>query len=81
MAEIPKDFRRRKRLRLDLSAELFEGAVIEAESEWEARDVFARQYSVKDTKGEHWQITPAEPGDEVGLYGPKKLRGLLRNSA
>ena len=82
----PKEFdqvdsakwRKRKRVRMDLTGAMFEGAVIEASSEYEARDVFRKRYGVRNTQDALWSVSPTE--EPLGPYGPKKLRGLLAQS-
>lgn len=78
LAEIPKDFRKRKRVRMDLTSALFEGAVVEADSEHEARAVFMKAYGLKDTAAGNWKVSRCSADEPVGPYGPKKLRGLLK---
>jgi hypothetical protein len=78
LKEIPKDFRSRKRVRMDLTSALFEGAVVAADSEHEAREVFSKTYGLNDTAASNWKVRKAGAEEPIGPYGPKKLRGLLR---
>lgn len=77
LSKVPEGFRKRKRVRSDLTSALFEGAVVEAETEGMAREAFAKQYGVNDTRGKNWVVKKAAPDDQVGPFGPKKIRGLL----
>lgn len=77
LPEVPRDFRRRKRVRMDLTSALFEGAVVAADSEHEARAVFCATYGVKDTLADNWKVRKCGAEEPVGPYGPKKIRGLL----
>jgi hypothetical protein len=74
---IPEGFRSRKRVRMDLTSALFEGAVVAADSDHEARDVFMKTYGLNDTAASNWKVKKAGADEPIGPYGPKKLRGLL----
>lgn len=78
LPEVPKEFRSRKRVCMNLTSALFEGAVVAADSEHEARDKFMKAYGLKDTAAENWKVKKAGADEPIGPYGPKKLRGLLR---
>lgn len=78
VGEIPKEWRRRKRVRMDLTSALFEGAVVAADFDHEAQAVFMKTYGLNGTAQENWKIKRTLDTDPLGPFGPKKLRGLLR---
>jgi hypothetical protein len=80
LREIPKEFRSRKRVSMDLTSALFEGAVVAADSEHEARAVFMKTYGLNDTAASNWKVKRAGADEPIGPYGPKKLRGLLKQT-
>lgn len=81
LPEVPKNFRKRTRIRTDLTATLFKGAVVPADTEYEAKDVFARDYGINETKRDNWIVVEKVSGDTpLGPYGPLKDRGLLKRT-
>lgn len=79
-----KKWKSRPRVRMDLTTALFEGVVIKAYSASQAREIFCRLYGVNDTNSSNWIVKPHSKDSKfeesrVGdFFGPKKMRGLLR---
>ena len=76
---VPEGWRKRSRVRNDLTGAIFEGAVVEAIDEHNAIAAFRELYGVNHT-AERFTTAPAETTDQIGPYGPKKMRGLLAQS-
>lgn len=71
----PKRWRKRRRVRMDLTGAMFRGCVIEAADEYQARAIFQSRYGVKNTSTDLWEISDTK--EPEGPFEPKKLRGLL----
>lgn len=71
MTSIPKNWQRRRYPRTDMSSYLFDGIILEAPDEPNARDMFKKRFKIK-TADENFQIEPTE--DAPGLVGPRKMK-------
>jgi len=73
---VPDGWRKRNRVRNDLTSAIFDGAVVEAIDKHNAIAAFRELYGVNHT-AEKFTTEPAEPGDQIGPFNPRKMRGLL----
>ncbi len=76
LKEVPAEFRKRNRVRMDLTGALFEGFVFEAGSTYEARDLFQKKFGINDADNKNWKIE--ETSEPIGFYKPRKARGFLQ---